>query len=390
MNFEHEVIARIGEGKSQLIYNIQLLLFNEYPEYCELIDFENEKIFQEPLLYCFFNFKTRRIEIPQILFGYIEPSLRPRKITVQSDCNGIVYIPGLMYLLTDVRNSQIDLYYSAIDDSVVLKHAGVTISYHAKPIYYLPSTDIEIVQHNNLSFSNFFYKNGNLSDIYIEGTFQRHKNNLQKAFAIIEKYCPFHHQIFNNVIKRMILYNCSTQRSFATIKANGSAFFNVKEYQDEVFLLEDITHQCGHVVFYYILWDKQAYFKCDLNTPLRNFTKNSFDERSILSAFYSLLPFSLSNLCSKICFEQNVFEGDQGFEFVGRYSFRMKKFLEDIRNFDNPEIFTDKGWELYQIFKKVALSIYDEDKDLIERYNTENQDYEFSVHRFQEANEYKF
>lgn len=388
MNFESEITSRVEEGKEQLAYAIKLLLYQQHPELFDLLDFENDRIFLEPLLYTYYNFPGERINIPQVLFGYIEPNRRPAKMRVQSDANGIIYLPNFGYLETRAFNTGLDLHYSAGDEAVTLKDSttDTQVRFEKIPLVNLPGTDIEILRYNNASFANFFESDGKNVDPQIQATFTKHNSHLQKAFAILEKNCPFHYRIITDVIRKVVLYNSNVRRSFASIKANGAAFFNVKDQQDEVYLLEDITHQCGHVVYYFVLWDKEEYFRCDASTPLCNFTGNVSDKRTVLGGFYSLLPFALSNSCSSICWHNQVFNGHKAYEFEARYAFRMNKFLMDVRNFDNPAIFTEKGWALFELFKQVATNIHESDKDLIERFDISNQGYEFDLQLFKNLN----
>lgn len=386
--FESEISERLEEGKNELTNNIKLLLFQEHPDWCDLVDFDDERIFLEPLLYAYYNFQKDRLHIPQILYGYTEPRLRPKKIQVQSDHRGIVFLPNLGYLKTSAANKMLDLYGE--EDKVILKNKEVLIPYEKMGIHYLPESRIEVVQFNNISFSNFFKKENVDTDPRVEETFSRHIDSLQKAFAILKANSPFPFKAITDVVTKLVLYNSTSQRSFASIRANGAAFFNVRESMDEVFLLEDITHQCGHIVYYYVLWDKVEYFKDDIHTPLQHYTKNSSDKRTVLGGFYSLLPFALSNLTSSSCRHNQVFTGTQQVEFEGRFAFRMQKFLMDIRNFDNRDIFTEKGWELFQLFKRVAYGVYETHKDLIERFDISNQEYEFDMQSFTKLNQKHF
>lgn len=386
MDFNSDIMERLEEGKIELSNNIKFLLFQQHPEWCDLLDFEDEQIFNEPLLYAFFNFNKQRLLIPQILFGYVNQ--RPRNIQVHSDANGRIYLPNLCYLKTSLPNDTFDLYSEG--DEIVIKKESKLVPYQKTPVYFLPESSIEVCRFNNPAFSNFFTKDGELHDAKIDATFNRHISSLEKAFLILKENASFPFEAITQAVGKMVLYNTPVQRSFASLRANGAAFFNVRESMDEVFLLEDITHQCGHVVYYYVLWDKEAYFKCDVQTPLQHFTKNANDKRTVLGGFYSLLPFALSNLTSSACYLNRVFKGDQQIEFEGRFAFRMHKFLMDIRNFDNREIFTKKGWTLFNQFKSISHQIYETHKDVIERFDIGNQGYEFDISAFRDLNEKHF
>jgi hypothetical protein len=168
--------------------------------------------------------------------------------------------------------------------------------------------------------------------------------------------------------------------------ANGVAFFNVKQDDDEVYLAEDITHQCGHVIYYPVMCDKQSFFSTDIHTPLNRYNHREYDTRPVLGAFYSLLPFCFSNTCSLRLYRHNVFSGRQLHEFIGRFAFRMTKFGVAIGDFRSGKMLTDKGKELAAAFDNTYQEIDNEVNSFLYQYDVSTQVYDFSYEKFLELN----
>ena len=72
-------------GRYLMIENIKMLLYKADEDIFETLDFENDSIYQEPLLYAYFNDKNNKIQLDQILYGYIELSKRIGEITITTD-----------------------------------------------------------------------------------------------------------------------------------------------------------------------------------------------------------------------------------------------------------------------------------------------------------------
>jgi hypothetical protein len=93
--------------KMELIKTIQLLLYKENPSILEKIDFENDFIFLEPLLFAYFNGKKENLfttqMLTEILQGYFVKK-EPLILDESYDNDGIAYIPQIGYFKNGVNN----------------------------------------------------------------------------------------------------------------------------------------------------------------------------------------------------------------------------------------------------------------------------------------------
>lgn len=385
MEFFETIKDQMLEGKEAMIYSIKMMIYHKEPELFELLDFEDDTIFQEPLLYTYYNVPSPSMKLSQILYGYIQPSLRPEMQEVATDADGVVYLPNIGYFETGLPARNIIVRYE--NNAYSFTDNDVPVDSTFIPLTYIQGTTIELCSRNNLLFRDFF-KQANSGELafFTGDEWNRHLKNVEKAFAIVQENFPVFFEMLQESVRRIMIFKSSAQRSFASLQVNGAAFFNIREHDDEVFILEDITHQCGHIVYYAVAYDKQTLLAAPLTTPLKKFTGNESDTRSVLNAFYALLPYCFSNYCSKVCDDNNVFKGRQYHEFLGRFAFRMRKFTMDIKNFSSPGIFTLKGNKLFEGMKAVHQLIYDSKQATLQPFDVTNQQYEFSYERFLQAN----
>jgi hypothetical protein len=385
MEFFETISQKLLEGKEALSYSIKMMLYQKEPELFELLDFEDDSIFQEPLLYTYYNVPSPSMQLSQILYGYIQPSSRPESQDVATDADGVVYLPNIGYFKTGLPARNITLHYK--DDTFNFTDGDVPVPATFIPLTYIKGTTIELCSRNNLLFQDFFAMANSHEVSFFSGEeWDKHQKNVEKAFTIVQDNFPVFYDMLLQSVRRIVIFKSPSQRSFASLQVNGAAFFNIKEHDDEVFILEDITHQCGHVVYYAVAHDKQTYLAAPITTPLKNFTGVETDSRGLLNAFYALLPYCFSNYCSKVCDDNQVFKGRQYHEFLGRFAFRMRKFTTDIKNFSAPGIFTPKGIELFKGMKAVHQLIYDSRQPVLQHFDVTNQQYEFSYDRFLQAN----
>src|SRR2546426_2901954 len=90
------------------------------------------------------------------------------------------------------------------------------------------------------------------------------------------------------VTRRIFLYNAELPTSFATMSAHGVAFLNVKDDNDEVFFVDDLAHQCGHVLFNALTQEKERFLARPADTPMRDFCHDQEDPRTLYSALHGL------------------------------------------------------------------------------------------------------
>lgn len=381
------VEENVALGSDELAYVTKRLLYKRREDLFDKLDFYDHDIFLEPLLFAYFTGSQSDFELDQILFGYINGKIRPNEIDVYADSRGIVYLPAIGYLRTSEKNQTLRLKFNKQTNCFSLRRYGEPVNFNFEEIFRLKGTAIELCRSEPLLLDRFFTDpKGNATTVDVETAVSGHAGHIELALEIIQTCCPNYYACILAATKKIIVYTGEHPHSFANIGAHGIAFLNARSECDEVFFVEDIIHQCGHVIFNAITVNKSEYIRIDPMTPLSTFNPNLDYDGAVYGAFHGLFTQTNINECLNTIYERNVFSGRKKHELQGRISDDMKRFRTALAFLDHKEIYTDKGWELYKAFRESYARIFKKRRELIQRLDTSNQPYIFSYEKFSKEN----
>jgi hypothetical protein len=324
-NWRRGVIAR----NQHRLANIQrVLIYKTAPSLFDGLDYEDDRVFLDPLLFAWFT-DPARSGPPTALF---EPGGRPATLDI-------------------------------------------------------PGTAIEILTDRHSLLDRFFVDNSSApEDIEVAGTTRDHYRHLIRAFALLHRYCPDFWEEVAFVTRYIMLFRAHLPNSFATLSAHGAAFFNVTEDCDEVFFLEDIAHQCGHVLFNAFTLQKERFLARDPMTPLADLSGPPGETRKLYSAFHGLFTYTSIGRVLSTCLERQAFDDRQAHEALGRLGFVLRKFKLDLALLNQFSVFTPTGWRCYRIFSTVYDDLQGRYAPLVNPLDYGNQAYVFSYQRFDDRN----
>ncbi len=374
-------------GQAQLAQKTRILLYKSDPSLFELLDFNEDATFLEPLLFSYFVDPTPLVSLQQILFGYITEDLRPKEIQVYVDKRGIIDLPRIGYLRTTLKNRELRLIWKGGVDNCILKDGNRMVEYvHENPIF-VEGSCTEVCRYNHPLLEKFFIdSNGKRVDVDIENIARQHINHLSKAFLIIQKNLPDYYEDMLKATRKIVLYSSHLPFSFATLSAHGIVFLNASEDDDEVFFIEDLIHQCGHIIFSAQTLDPQEFLKINPHTLLKQLTCDERDTRDVYSTLHGVFTEMWMSLCMDLCYESNYFSSRQKHELLGRFALILTRFGCDLQNLRVPDIFTDKGEMLLNSLAQVYFEIVSKRYDLLSQFDISNQPYCFSYRSFQSSN----
>ncbi|PCI93397.1 MAG: hypothetical protein COB15_16480 [Flavobacteriales bacterium] len=390
-------------GKSKLINNIKILLYKENENIFEKIDFKNDRIYQEPLLFAYFNSNNSdRTTLDTILFGYIKPKFRPKQLQVNSDEFGRVYLPNLGWFHTAERK-QVFVLTSNLNNDFSLLLNDDEVSFKFEELEIIEGTSIELLKYP-IPLLNQFYYDSQLNHIEVEIETISKKNivHLTNAWAFIKRLIPEQYSLIENIIIKNVVFNVDplSRNSFTTLSANGISFYNA--YQDnynEVFFVDDIAHQTGHVIFYSMIYEVSEFLKIDQTTPIETIDLGSQREeaRDIYVVFHALYTYYTSFVCLDACLSANVFEDKKKHEALGRMGFYIMKCYHDLNLVENQErfpngskdLFTEKGLIIFSEIKSIFKNSVEKWKEEIQDFDMSNQPYNFTYSKFIELNPLK-
>ena len=361
-----------------IIQNIQILLYKESLSILERIDFENDKAFLEPLLFAYFNSKKDNLfskdMLTEIIQGYFvekEPLILKESFNKEE----IAYVPNLGYFDRD---------RSKVDDIHIIDNSSIELLIY--PIVHLKTIFRDysqiVLDHNKIEISKEFSL--------------KHVNILTNALQYIKTSNKVHYDLIEQCCKKIVLFKTDPKNtnSFATINAHGIAFFNVyQEDYDEVFFVDDIAHQTGHIIMTTILFERKKYFFIDENQNIGTFTKNKSEYRSFYILFHALYTYYTTFLCLDASLENNCFNKRQTHEAKGRIGFYLQKCKSDLLNFEKvinyynglESVLSSQGIE---IFKNIANKYFEVLKkhEEVTLFKYKNQPYNFTYSEFVKLN----
>jgi hypothetical protein len=184
----------------------------------------------------------------------------------------------------------------------------------------------------------------------------------------------------------MALFDHGRLNSFASMAAHGTAFLNLHYGMDEVYLVEDIVHQSGHIVFSTATVDRSGLFEVSPDTTLRELVGTEGDERTLYVALHGLVTEAMMCETLSNCYSNGVFSGRQHQEVLGRLAYASKRMYLDLRLLNRLEIFGPVGQELFAELVSGFRQLRERYGDLINQLDVSNQSYNFSWQRFSDLN----
>jgi hypothetical protein len=387
----------LNNGSSKLNQNIKILLYKHKEAIFDFINFENDTIFSEPLLFAYFNNKLQKSQsIESMIYGYSEKNV---KFDLFSDEFGRIYLPNVGWFLTTTPND------SFVFDKLSMKlfKQNIEVDFEFEKIEIINGTTIELLKFPIPILKQFYYNSENkFLDVEIEDITKKQIKYLTLAYNLIKKYVPTQYELIKEYAPKCVIFNFDTyqRNSFATLSAQGIGFFNAyQDNYDEVFFVDDIAHQTGHIIFNVMIYESNRFFKKDKNTVLEiiNMPDGSLiEKRDLQVIFHALYTYYTSFICLDACLESNVWEGKQKHEAIGRISFYINKCYRDILLIDNPinseekatEYFTNDGLLIYRELKAKWKEMYTKWFEITNHFDMSNQPYNFTYSKFLELNPY--
>jgi hypothetical protein len=390
MNSFLDSVTNIEFGQSIYADNIKLLIYHDNQSLFDLLEFDDDTIFLEPLLFAYFNQKsTCNFPIEQILFGYISPFRRPDKIRIVFNIDGVAYLPKIGYFKIENSITEAILYNKT--NGFEIKNVDEIISYTFYEILTIDNGNFEILRFGIPLLDDYFER-------YVEDSLTNEKEKvsvsifesgylflpyIEKSIEIIKKNLPDYYEKFKLTNRRIVIFYNPDVLSFVTKQIHGFIFLTTSQSNDEVFFVEELIHQGSHNILNSILYDNFVLFKInpEIHT-LGSYIGNPLENRSILSTFHGLYTVAKRVEYFPVLLQKKIFKGKQLHEFQGRFCDQYRRFRTGFEQVDLNELFTESGESFYQEIDSMCFRILKKFEDTIYIFNMSNQPNEFSYEHF--------
>lgn len=357
----------INIDKLKIVDVIRLLICKENASLLEKVDFEDDNLFLEPLLYSYFNSKKENTYpnelLEEILHGYFIKQ-EVLKVTHSFNKNGIAYIPQLGYFKKgETRPFEPIL---KIDEFEIIKEIHPTQERYFRAFY-----KGHIVNDNPLYNS----------------VWQENHKELEKAILTIKESLPDFYQELVFANRKIYLHNNPKILNFTTVETLGMLYFYVIGKDNLLYFIEELIHQGSHNFLYYVVHNRKDYFKIDVDTLImRDFTKQEWDYRNIYGAYHGLYTVAKRVECFDVLLSNNVFSGKEKHELLGRLTDQFSRFRTGLELLNFDEVFTKRGQGFYFEYDKKCLNILNKYRILPSIFDLSNRDLDFRYEDFCKLN----
>lgn len=349
---------QLEEGQGMFCDTIKTSLYKDDQHIFDQLDFYDDTIFLEPMLFGFCTKKDTILSKEQILFGYYQKKDRPLFFQVHSNQKGIIYLPNFAYLKTQLLDSIVVLTYRPESESIKLTQEGKEISFEYIPLNYLniiPNIEvtnvIDCYSEKLVSSWPNISKEGQKKVLVGKGVEVKvFQPAIEKAFGLLKKYFPSEFEFYARSTRRIVLFTSPELRNFATRESHGTIYLNVDYNSNVTFFLEELIHQCSHIVFNAMTCDTQTFFLVNYERPVRDFT-NGYDFRTLYSALHGIYTTGrIVDLLLKLVEEEAVFEEELLHELKGRIAINKKRHNIGLETVDMDKVFTAKGKSIFNLY----------------------------------------
>jgi hypothetical protein len=382
-----DFFSNYEEYHLKVVDTLKGALYRKDNEIFNKLDFYDEEIFSEPLLFSCIN-SNYDTWIDTIVFGLTkktQDSIHIESLVLQND---MIYIPKVGYFkLANYHQSKVKVKYDK-EKIEILDLDNNPISYEFTPL--IRNKDgLEFLICNHPLLENLFVNlDGKVIEVSVtDELYAKNIDYFNSALEIIKNVYPEYYNLVIKYIKKVVFYK-GDSNSFATIQAHGIAFFSVKDNYDEIFFLDNILHQCAHVFFNALTFDKSELFTIPHTSLFSVFTGDESDKKEVLyERFHGLFTQAIINICLEDCIQNELYHGEQHFKLIGRFALNMSRFSDAVEKFDIPENYKAEGLKWFSFFQNTQQRITQKNSAILEKYNITDQPYVFDYKTFKEAND---
>jgi hypothetical protein len=359
----------VSQGK--LVDIMKSWLFSENKIVFSLLKFDDDVAFTEPSLFHLFFYtsgKNTSSTIAQHLVGYMADRQSFLDLVCKYDRYGILNLPNLGYHKSP---KETEIFRNIVDKLSSIEN--------------IPNSQIRCCIYGTE------YLEQRPSIVLLEApeeTIKRNIVSLMSSFDFIRENAADLWDLIKLVTREIVLFNSPNQNSFAAIAHHGTAYINTEDkIQTVPFFVDEIAHQCGHIIFNVLTLDSARFLRVPKEAPLRKFVRNFGESRTVYGAFHGLFTYTtILYALSRFVDNSEKYTEMDHYEAFGRIGFYIDKFREDLKLMERASVLTDEGMFYHEQFRSGFLAVSETFGARIANFKYYNQPYTFQLDRFLKAN----
>ena len=383
--------GRIASGQRELASATRMRIERDMPPLREVLDAGGQDAYLEPLLFTYLAEADATVGLPQIVLGYVPAPARPEAIEIDTDAFGRAYLPRIGYFLTEERNASLVLSWSGAANAFHLSREARSVAFRLEPPLIVPGTTLEVARYADPLLTTRFFDHSKAwvgASVAFDGLAERHLDALAQACALLSEHAGEFFADLVSTTRRLVLFEHPDVNSFASLAAHGDAFFNVRPESGAPYFIDELAHQCGHVMFYAATLQRADFLRGDLAARLGDAHKDALDppeKRSVYGAFHGIFTEYTMIHCLSAVERARVLSSSAAHELFGRLSFIARKARIDLGIFADGTLLTDLGRAMHQHFMDEFRELERARHDLFDT-DMGGQPYTFDYRRFARAN----
>jgi hypothetical protein len=213
-----------------------------------------------------------------------------------------------------------------------------------------------------------------------------HREHVERAFAVIAALMPAYNDLICQVTRKVVLHSGERPNSFATPEAYGALFVNMALGDDEVFLVEDLVHQGGHVLFSAAAFDRERWLQVDPDTPLSAAGSDPSERRTLYVALHGLFTeMAIVDVLDRWTTRGDDLRGALAHLLRGRLAFALRRLAAAVATLGAVDGLAVDGQRLVTAVTTRCLEVAGRRPGL-RHARLENQGYNFSPRRYAQLN----
>jgi len=294
------------------------------------LDYASFQPFMEPLLHGYFSLPNPQLGIDQLLLAYVHPADRPDRVRVRSDAEGYIYFPGIGYVRAPVGLQDYFINATHPDDwRLSYKSLDLPAAIHRTLIFQRPVA--ELAGRLDLITEDVLLQEcGEGSKISVFAPASDILVMIQLAMELIEQVSPALREAIDLVTRRFVFIKGNEIDSFTTNRLFGTVFLKASPNSSVPFFVEELSHQCGHLILSALTVRPSVFYNCSPLTPLEELGGQFTDYRTVETLFHAVFTECLMSECLAASMSLNALQTRDRQETLGRLAFVMARLQSDL------------------------------------------------------------